>query len=106
MELHRDTFQSTRRALVEYLTAVDVGLQTANRLVDAWLVQDDFLLVPLEGRFDYVVGNPPCRPENFSGEVPRSAAVLSRNGDGAFTLMYPTTFETAYFGGMLRHVCT
>jgi hypothetical protein len=59
VELHRDTFQSTRRALVEYMTASDVGLQTANRLADAWLVQDDFLLVHLEGQFDYVVGNPP-----------------------------------------------
>lgn len=59
VELHRDTFQSTRRALVEYLRAADVGLQTANRLADAWLVQDDFLLVQIDGQFDYVVGNPP-----------------------------------------------
>lgn len=59
VELHRDTFQFTRRALVEYLTASDIGAQTANRLADIWLVQDDFLLAPLEGQFDYVVGNPP-----------------------------------------------
>lgn len=59
VELHRDTFQSTRRALVEYLNAADVGLQTANRLADVWLVQGDFLLAPLEGQFNYVVGNPP-----------------------------------------------
>ena len=59
VELHRDTFQATRRALLEYLKAADVGAQTANRLADVWLVQGDFLLAPLEGRFDYVVGNPP-----------------------------------------------
>lgn len=59
VELHRDTFQATRRALAEYLKASDVSVQTANRLADVWLVQGDFLLVPLEGRFDYVVGNPP-----------------------------------------------
>ncbi len=59
VELHRDTFQATRRALVEYLMASDVGAQTANRLADFWLVQGDFLLEPLEGQFDYVVGNPP-----------------------------------------------
>lgn len=59
VELHRDTFQATRRALVEYLMAADISLQTANRFADAWLVQDDFLLAPMEGQFDYVVGNPP-----------------------------------------------
>lgn len=59
VELHRDTFQSTWCALVEYLTASDVSVQTANRLADAWLIQGDFLLAPLEGQFDFVVGNPP-----------------------------------------------
>ncbi len=59
VELHRDTFQATRCALVEYLMASDVGVQTANRLSDAWLIQGDFLLAPLESQFDFVVGNPP-----------------------------------------------
>lgn len=59
VELHRDTFQATRCALVEFLKAADVGVQAANRLADAWLMQGDFLLAPLEGRFDYAVGNPP-----------------------------------------------
>jgi hypothetical protein len=59
VELHHDTFQATRRALIECLKASAVSIQTANRLADAWLVQGDFLLAPLEGRFDYVVGNPP-----------------------------------------------
>lgn len=59
VELHRDTFHTTRRALVEYLKAAEVGAQVANQLADAWLVQGDFLLAPLVGRFDFVVGNPP-----------------------------------------------
>ena len=59
VELHRDTFQTTRRALVEYLKTSDVSAHAANQLADAWLVQGDFLLAPLVGQFDYVVGNPP-----------------------------------------------
>ena len=59
VELHRDTFETTRQALVEYLIASDVGSQAANQLVSAWLIQGDFLLEPLEGQFDHVVGNPP-----------------------------------------------
>jgi hypothetical protein len=38
--------------------------------VDRWLVQGDFLLVPLEGRFDFVVGNPPyVRQELIPGPL-------------------------------------
>lgn len=59
VELHRDTFQSTRRALVEYLTASGVSGLVANRLADVWLVQGDFLLAPLASQLDFVVGNPP-----------------------------------------------
>ncbi len=59
VELHRDTYQTTRLALVECLKAANVSIQTANQLADAWLMQGDFLLAPLEGQFDYVVGNPP-----------------------------------------------
>lgn len=59
VELHRDTFQSTRYALAEYLTASGVGCSVADRLADVWLVQGDFLLAPLAGQFDFVVGNPP-----------------------------------------------
>ncbi len=59
VELHRDTFQTTRRALVEYLKTSDVSGPVANQLADVWLAQGDFLLAPLEGRFDFVVGNPP-----------------------------------------------
>lgn len=59
VELHRDTYETTRQALIEYLIASDVGSPAANRIVSAWLVQGDFLLEPLEGRFTYVVGNPP-----------------------------------------------
>jgi len=59
VELHRDTFQSTRYALVEYLTTSGVSGSVADRLADVWLVQGDFLLAPLVGQFDFVVGNPP-----------------------------------------------
>lgn len=59
VELHRVTFQSTRRAVIEHLKASNVSGPVANKLADIWLVQDDFLLAPLAGQFDYVVGNPP-----------------------------------------------
>lgn len=45
--------------MIERLKQEAVEEQSAIALADRWLVQGDFLLVPLEGQFDFVVGNPP-----------------------------------------------
>jgi len=59
IELHRPSFLKTRDKLATLLSTEGVPHDTREMLMDAWLVQGDFLLTPLEGRFDYVVGNPP-----------------------------------------------
>ena len=59
VEVHRTTFESTRDRLADVLTASGLTLEEARHLCDAWLVCDDFLLAPLSGPFDAVVGNPP-----------------------------------------------
>ncbi len=42
-----------------WLTDRGCGEDRASRLADTWIVQSDFLLSEFEGRFDFVVGNPP-----------------------------------------------
>lgn len=109
VELHRDTFEATRRALVEYLKAADVGAQTANRLADVWLVQGDFLLAPLEGQFDYVVGNPPyvrqeLIPEALMREYRARYATIYDRAD----LYIPFIERSLYMlvpGGALGFIC-
>lgn len=59
VELHRETFAATRAAVLERLIREDIEKLSASTLVDRWLIQGDFLLEHLEGRFDFVVGNPP-----------------------------------------------
>jgi hypothetical protein len=59
VELHRETFEATRTAVVERLKNEGISGQAATALVDRWLVQGDYLLAPLNGQFDFVVGNPP-----------------------------------------------
>ena len=59
VELHRSTFQSTYAAVTGLLTHEGLDLETADGLAGRWLTQGDFLLSPLEGEFDFVVGNPP-----------------------------------------------
>jgi TaqI-like C-terminal specificity domain/Eco57I restriction-modification methylase len=59
VELHRKTFDSTHAAVVELLTCEGLSAKTATALADRWLLQGDFLLAPLEGKFDFAIGNPP-----------------------------------------------
>ncbi len=59
VELHRETFAATRQTLIERIEREGVETQSAIALADRWLIQGDFLLMPLQGRFDFVVGNPP-----------------------------------------------
>ena len=59
VELHHDTFRSTHAAVVAFLKFEGMAANTATALADRWLSQGDFLLAPLEGEFDFVVGNPP-----------------------------------------------
>lgn len=59
VELHCKTFSTTRAAVIERLKQDKIENQYAVALADRWLIQGDFLLAPLEGQFDFVVGNPP-----------------------------------------------
>ncbi len=59
VELHRETFDSTHAAVIALLKREGLPVRTAVALADCWLTQGDFLLIPLEGEFDFVVGNPP-----------------------------------------------
>jgi hypothetical protein len=59
VELHRETFHSTHSAVVALLEREGLAARTATALADRWLSQGDFLLTPLDGQFDFVVGNPP-----------------------------------------------
>ncbi len=59
VELHRSTYAVTRLRVIERLKLHGITAQSAIALADRWLVQGDFLLEPLPGHFDFVVGNPP-----------------------------------------------
>jgi hypothetical protein len=59
IELHNETFNKTRKAVTRLLEREGLKADTAKELTDRWLYRGDFLLAPLEGEFDFVVGNPP-----------------------------------------------
>lgn len=59
VELHHASIERTKTQVVDLLVQNGIDAAEAARLASVWLVQSDFLLVPLDLQFDYVVGNPP-----------------------------------------------
>lgn len=59
VELHHDSFQHTRKKLLSLLKQKGVSAKDSETLVDAWLVQGDYLLASFDHKFTHVVGNPP-----------------------------------------------
>ena len=70
VEVHAASFAATRSALLEDLRAWGARARDAAALCDEWLVCGDFLLAPISGSFDVVVGNPPyVRQERIADEL-------------------------------------
>lgn len=59
VELHSESYAKTCGKVRQRLCAWGMQDAAAQRLVSAWLKQDDFLLTSISGRFDVIVGNPP-----------------------------------------------
>jgi len=59
VELHRNTYRATRAVVVSFLQGEGFATDTAEGLADRWLYQGDFLMAPIKGHYDFVVGNPP-----------------------------------------------
>ena len=123
VELHQASFEATRSQLITLLTQEDVSRSSAVTLADQWLVQGDFLLEPLKGEFDFVVGNPPyvrqeLIPEALLAEyrsryrtlydradlyipfIERSLSLLGRGGQLAF--ICADRWMKNRYGGPLR----
>lgn len=59
VELHRDSFDTTRATLESQLRTAGISLGDAQALSAQWLIRHDFLLADMPAEFDIVVGNPP-----------------------------------------------
>lgn len=70
VELHESTLKKTRNKIYTILKDAGLTERQSKTLLNRWLVQGDFLLVPLSRRFGCVVGNPPyVRQENIPDEL-------------------------------------
>ena len=69
VEIQQDTFERVKLMVIELLKSKGFSLTLSKSLADKWLINDDYLLHNFEGKFDYIVGNPPyIRQEKVSQE--------------------------------------
>lgn len=59
IELHRRSFNETRLKLRQLLRERGITSAVTEKLLDAWLIQGDYLLTDLPFHFTHIVGNPP-----------------------------------------------
>jgi len=69
VELHSATFAKTREKILVLLGDNGISGAAAECLLEQWLTQGDFLLAPLPGVFDFVVGNPPYLRQEMIPDV-------------------------------------
>lgn len=59
VELHASSYIEVKLKLVSLLERAGLGVANASTLASRWLVHGDYLLTAFEGRFEFVIGNPP-----------------------------------------------
>jgi hypothetical protein len=85
VELHTDTFASTQTRVVAELGKAGISPAESKRLISRWLIAGDFLLTPMDLKFDFVVGNPPYVRQEL---IP--AALLAQ-----YRRLYATLYDRA-----------
>src|SRR3989338_380456 len=85
VELHRSSFDATRRQLNEKLLVAGLTPEESSEVLKSWLINGDFLLTDFDCKLTHVVGNPPYIRQEL---IP--AALISE-----YRLRYETIFDRA-----------
>lgn len=109
-ELHRPTYERTRDNVQTVLLEHGITAQLAARLLDVWLVQGDFLLETLDGRFTHIVGNPPyIRHDNIPAplirEYRKRYSTIYDRAD-IYVPFIERSLELLTRGGQLGFICS
>ena len=85
IELHTETFKGAKADLLALLSQEGISNAEASRLASHWLSSGDFLLAPIVGEFDFVVGNPPYVRQEL---IPQALI-------GQYRKLYSTLYDRA-----------
>jgi hypothetical protein len=109
VELHRSTFNATKEKIDALLLAHGLNESERARLISAWLIAGDFLLHPMQGHFDFVVGNPPyvrqeMIPPALLGQYRKLYATLYDRAD-LYVPFIERSLSLLTDGGQLAFIC-
>jgi hypothetical protein len=109
VELHRGTFNTTKAKVESLLSEHDLDEPERSRLISAWLASGDFLLHPMQGRFEFVVGNPPyvrqeMIPPALLGQYRKLYATLYDRAD-LYVPFIERSLALLTDGGQLAFIC-
>lgn len=109
VEIHEESYQRARAALVDALLRWGATAEDADWLAHRWLTRDDFLLAHLPGSFDFVVGNPPyVRQERIPAalleEYRRRYTTIHDRAD-LYVPFYERGLHLLAPGGRLAFIC-
>lgn len=109
-EVHPDSLATGRAAVVAELIRLGVAKPAAQALANRWLVVGDFLVAPLPGVFDFVVGNPPyvrqeLIPEALLAEYRVRFRTLYDRAD-LYVPFFERCLDALAPGGRLGFICT
>lgn len=110
VELNRASFEHTRGKVVLLLAEQGLSHVEARAIADQWLVHGDFLLAPLDGSFDIVVGNPPyvrqeLIPDALMMEYRRLYATIYDRAD-IYVPFIERSLQLLAKGGELGFICS
>ena len=123
VELHKETMSSARTSILAQFIKRGISSYDALKLIDTWLIQDDFLLTDFSFHFTHIVGNPPYirqellpdillyyykkryetiydRADLYIPFIERSLSLLDSHGQLAF--ICPDRWMKNRYGGPLR----
>jgi len=109
VELHQSTFNATKEKIDSLLSEHELGEAERSRLISVWLKSGDFLLHPMQGRFDFVVGNPPyvrqeMIPPALLGQYRKLYATLYDRAD-LYVPFIERSLALLADGGQLAFIC-
>ncbi|MEI2431865.1 Eco57I restriction-modification methylase domain-containing protein [Lysobacter yananisis] len=109
VEIHVETYDQTFLNLKNVLVQWGMRPRSASYLCKAWLINDDFLLASIKGRFDFVVGNPPyVRQERINSsllaEYRRRYKTLFDRAD-LYVPFFERSLDLLSDDGVLGYIC-
>lgn len=109
-DAHTASVVTGRKAIAAELERQGIAAKVAAQLAKTWLRTDDFLFAPLEGAFEFVVGNPPyvrqeLIPEALLARYRTRFATLYDRAD-LYVLFYERSLDLLTHGGKLGFICT